>query len=58
MCARYLLLLRARVPAVRCAMILAGIFVKRARLRQGFDRLLKLRVVFQIDLVAFGQAEH
>ncbi len=37
---------------------LSRIFVKRPCLRQGFDGLGKLRVVFQIDLVPFGQAKH
>src|SRR6202047_5264375 len=37
---------------------LARVFVKRARLGQGINRFLKLRVVFEIDLVSFREAEN
>jgi hypothetical protein len=45
------------LPVVRCAMIFARVFVQSAGLRQGLDGLLKLHVVLEVHLVAFGQAE-
>ena len=52
------MLLLFPVPTLALRDDLSGIFIKRPRLRQGFDGLFQLRVVFQIDFVSLGQAEY